>query len=382
MASLNLQRFSRPENLKAIRGDHLVALLSPFKDYFLSEGVDLPKTTELEAAEYERIGKVLMRAEGEGARGLLNTVYYVSELSDEVGLDSVLEALDQRGHKLRHEGQQSPADIAVQAWILDPELVRDVHAERQVHKKKSFDHFRPSPNAVVPWQHPTDATVTMMERAMDDWFEKKRRGRGCRVFFFTDEPPYWILVRHAKPIERAAAMERGKSSGVVFRPEVNDVLIYDPVTGDLRVNTSTQGELKLYLLQFGRHLFGRDDYFSTQVNFTLEPLRNPGVDALNCEDVEGIESIVLRQIELWHGGPLSEVEIHRADDVFAAFRARGHGLPNSGTLQSAKFDVTFTGAASARSVTIRLPISTGYVRDYDSTVLESWMRKQKFLIEE
>jgi hypothetical protein len=380
MATLNLRRFSRPENLRAIRGDNLVALLAPARSYFRSHDVELPKTTELSASDYARIAKVLMQVDSEAPGGLLDTIYYVSELSDAVGLDSILDGLKERGHTIRKYDQQSSADVAAQAWLLDPELVKEVHAERQVHRKKAFENFRPKPNGVVPWKPPKAAALQAMERAMDDWFDEKRRGRGCRVIILTDEKPFWFLVRHGKPIERAAAMEKGKSSGVVFRPEIHDVLIYDPESGELRVSTSTQGELDLYRKQFGRHLFGDDDYFATQLQFTLAPLRDLGVDALNCEDFDGIDSIVLRQIEIWQGGSQNEVETHRADDVFAAFAQRNTGLPTSGKLQCAKFDVKFSDAPKPRSVTIRLPRTTTYVRDYDSATLEGWLRKRQFYV--
>jgi hypothetical protein len=382
MATLNLRRFSSPESLRAIRPDRLVALLEPHREYFRSRGVQLPRTGASTAPDYDQLADAFMRTDHETPALLLDAIYYVTELADEVGLDGILEAFKGSRHALENDGKQSPADVAVQAWLLDPDLVRDLHAERQVHNKKSFEHFRPRPRGIVPWKHPSDETLRAIEKAMDPWFVDHHRGPGSRITVFTDSEPYWLLVRHGKTLERAGVMEKGETKGLVFRPMIYDVLIYDPRSGELRINTTTKGERDLYRKQLGRHLFGNEDYFAVQVEYTLAPLRDRGVEALNCEDVDGIDSIVLRQIELWHGGPLREVEIHRADDVFAAFATRrSGGLPTSGALRCAKFNVKFTGAATPRIVTIRLPISTSYVRDDDSTILEGWMRKQKFLVE-
>lgn len=382
MATLNLRRFSSPESLRAIRADRLVALLEPHREYFHSRGVQLPRAGASKAPDYEQLADAFMRTDDETPPLLVDAIYFVTELADEIGVDGILEAFKGSPHVLENDGQESAADVAVQAWLLDQDLVREIHAERQVHNKKSFEHFRPRPRGVVPWKNPSDATLRAIEKAMDPWFFDHRRGRGSRITVFTDSKPYWLLVRHGKTLERAGVMEKGEAKGLHFRPMIYDVLIYDPGSGELRINTTTKGERELYRKHLGGYLFGNEDYFAVQVEYTLAPLRDRGVEALNCEDVEGIDSIVLRQIELWHGGHLREVEIHRADDVFAAFATRrSGGLPTSGELRCAKFNVKFTGAATPRIVTIRLPISTSYVRDGDSTILEGWMRKQKFLVE-
>lgn len=382
MATLNLRRFSRPESLKAIRGDHLVALLDPFRGHFRGRGVDLPPAGSGEPPDYERLADVFMRADDETPRPLLNTIYYIDELSDVDRLDEVLDAFEAKGLVIENDGKQSAADVVVQAWLLDAELVQEIHAGRQVNRARSFEAYRPSSPTSAVWREPTDATRRTMEAAFDDWFESKRRGRGSKIFVFTDADPYWILVRHGMPLERAGVIEGGKSSGVVFRPEIYDVLAYDRATGELRVHASTNGEVNLYRKLIGRHVFGSDTHFARHVEYTLAPLRDRGAAALDCEDVPGIEWILLRHIEIWHGGPLSEVEIHRADDVFGAFAARGRDrLPTSGKLHCAKFEVKFSDAPSSRMVTVRLPMSTQYVRDDDSTILEGWLRSQKFIIE-
>jgi len=380
MATLNLRRFSRIGGLKSIRSDRLVALLEPYREHLRGRGIELPATGSVEPPDYEQVAAFFMRADDATPPELLNAIFYVDELADDDRLDEILAKFDERGIALENEGNQSAADVAVQAWLVNSDLVQEIHAERQVHRARSFEAYRPRTPPSGTWREPSDAVREAMQTAFDDWFDTKRRGRGSKVFIFSDTKPYWILVRHGLPMKREGAIEGGKSSGVVFRPETYDVLAYDPDTGELRVHAGTKGEIDLYRKLIGRFVFGNDDQFALHVEYTLAPLRERGPDVLKCEDVPGIDSIILRQIEIWHPGGQHEVEIHRADDVFAAFLARAPGLPTSGALKCAKFEVKFSDAPSPRMVTIRLPMSTQYVRDDDSTILEAWLRNQNFIV--
>src|SRR4030067_605692 len=151
---------------------------------------------------------------------------------------------------------------------------------------------------------------TALQTDLDDWFERKKRGRGSRVFVFPRKDAVWFMIRHGDPYKREGIFE-GKEPVAFFQPEKYDVLVYDPSLGDIRMNASSQGGKDLYRRKFGLHVFGNEDFFTVRKKYTLEPLRK-GDASIACEDVTGSESVTLKQIHFSLGGAQREVEIRQA----------------------------------------------------------------------
>ena len=121
------------------------------------------------------------------------------------------------------------------------------------------------------------------------------------------------------------------------------------------------------------HIFPGDS------NYTLEPLLTRGEGVLACVDVPVMEWIRLREVHFFLGGPSNEVQSHRADDVFAAFRSRD-GKPPAGRIIRAVFQVKFTDSKRPRSVTIRLSNIAQYTRDDDAELVEQWLGRRGFIL--
>jgi hypothetical protein len=187
------------------------------------------------------------------------------------------------------------------------------------------------------------------------------------------------MVRHGEPYKREESVDGAEPSSVAYRPLRYDVLAYDSGAGELRVNAQSKGEKELYRRQFGKHLFGREDYFPHGSKYTLEPLRADGEQCLGCDDVPGLEWVRLREVHVAYGGPHNEYEVRRANDLYAAMRQRGRPLPAAARLARAVFQVKFADARRPRSVAIRPPNAAVYVRDEDSALVDEWLKKRGFL---
>ena len=163
-----------------------------------------------------------------------------------------------------------------------------------------------------------------LEQDLDDWFEEHKRGRDSRVFIFDQGGKVLIVVRHGLPFRREGSRRDGKSAIEFYRPEIDDVLIYDPEFDEIgvHVHSRTVGEQKLYLAAIGRHLFEDERYFPPDDRFTLEPLVERGSAALACADVQGLEAIKLIEYQRYWGGQFKESEVRKASDIFAALGER------------------------------------------------------------
>jgi hypothetical protein len=376
MATFRLRRFSNPEILQAIAPRRLLAFLEPHRAFFEARGLGLPRAPTPRAIDYERLVNLFMAPETGFPKELLDALFLVDEMATPHGMDALL---DTPGLSLEEGAEDSPADIAVQVWLLDRHLLESKHAEQFLVRPRSFECYQTARAKIPPFALPAPVVCSDLEQDLDDWFEAKNRGRGARVFVYPREDGVWFLVRHGEPFNREESLNGPETTSVCYRPLRYDVLVYQPEIGELRVNARSKHEKRLYRTQFGKHFFGDEDFFPGDSKYTLEPLLTRGEAALACVDVPGMEWVRLREAHFFLGGPSNEVQSHRADDVFAAFRSRD-GKPPAGRIIRAVFQVKFTDSKRPRSVTIRPSNIAQYTRDDDAELVEQWLRRRGFIL--
>ena len=377
MSTYSLRRFSQPDALKHIAPTHLLSLLSPHAPYFKAKGVDL--TVAPDKLDYEGLARVFINPDAEMPRELVDALYFIHETATPEVMDVLLSEAPQQGVTITDSPDLTPADVAIQVWMQNHDFLERKHAEQEIVRHRSFEYYQTDVQDRLPFRVPNAVKLAALQESLNDWFASKRRGRAARVFVYPKEDGIWFLVRHGEAYKREGSIDQGQSSSVFYRPEKHDVLVYDPDLGELRMHACSKGEKDVYRTEFGRHLFGNERFFPGTGKYSLEPLRKDGAASLVCTDVEGMESVVLVEIDVFWGGAFSETETRRADDLFAAYAARDRQLPNARIIK-AKFSVKFTDSAKPRTVTIRPANVALYTRDSDAAILETWLTKRGFIV--
>jgi hypothetical protein len=326
--------------------------------------------------DYDALVSILVDPDPAMPKPLIDALYFVHEMATPECMADLLEAVRTGVLSFADGREPTPADVAVQIWLKDPDLLENKHAERFLIRPKTFLFF------TGPAEKPQEPQLTeevrmALQTDLDDWFEDRRRGRGCRVFAFPRETEVWFLVRHGEPFRREGTFDNGKASSVYYRPEKFDVLIYYRELDCLAVHAITKGEMDLYRRAFGLHLFGLPNYFGAGGNYTLLPLLLNGTDALNCVDVEGMDWVRLKEVEVYGGDGMTIV--YKAPDLFSKMGVRADEILRSGFLTRAGFSVKFADSRTARSVAVRPPNRAEHTRDEDRVVLERWMLKRQFM---
>ena len=277
---------------------------------------------------------------------------------------------------------QSPADVALQVWLHDRSLLESEHAQLYLVRPRSFEYFQTDQVTTSPFVIPDDSVFRALEQDLDAWFVQRRRGPGTRVFAHQREDSVWFLVRHGEPFKREDSLDGTRTTSVCYRPLRYDVLVYEHRLGELRIHARSVRERDLYRTQFGWHIFRNPHYFPGEGKYSLEPIRQRGVNCLVCQDVPGLEWVRLREVRWLWDGAIDEVETHQADDLFAALATRGMPWPEQARLIRAVFQVKFTDARRPRSVTIRPSNIALYTRDDDASLVEEWLRRRGFILME
>lgn len=157
-------------------------------------------------------------------------------------------------------------------------------------------------------------------------------------------------------------------------------MIYDWVNNELRINTSTLGEMGLYVDRFGGRLFGDESKFVYSEKYTLRPLKEQGHAALFCRDIAGIERVRLLELECYRPQALHLIEHYRSEDVFESLALLNRQLGQDAELRKAVFGVKLEGEKKARSVAIRPPSSASYGRSEEAMIIEEWLRARGFIL--
>lgn len=379
MSAFNPRQFSKPETLRRIARSNLVALFRPFQDYLSMRGVSLPAAPPYDGIDYDALCRVLLNPDNFTPQEMIEALFYINEMSTPEAFDALQDAIADTELDVEICEDAAHADLAVQVWLKEPAILERLHAEQYLFHPRSFEYFRTTSLPVPPFNHPDSETIRALEQALDAWFVKKRRGGASRVFVFPKQDFVWFLVRHGEPFTREAAIQNGESTSVHFRPEKYDVLVYDPAKGEIRMNARTKGEKQLYREEFGFHLFGNADYFDGQSRFSFEPLRKDGAASLVCSDVDGMERVRLKEVRFFHGGEFKELEIRKAEDIFAAFEQRGRLYPENVPITRCTFEIMFSDSKTPRMVTISSKNRAQFKRDDDAEILEEWMKRRGFI---
>lgn len=376
MSSLNLKRFSDVGTLRKIHIDYLIDLLEATGGSYVTERVELVRDEE--EFDYKALAALLLSPEDGFPVELADALHHVNELSTPEGMDELLTAAEEDDIELDVGDDPSPADVALQMWLKDRDVLEQRHAEHQLFRARSFEYSIGKTKGPTKFKAPSAKTIKAMEAAMDSWFVKKKRGPHSRVFVFPKDGEVWFSVRHGEPMDRRGVIKEGESKTTLDRPEKFDVVVYNTQRDEIRINAASKGEKALYLLEFGRYLFGDKDYFAMNGKYTLEPLRELGEDSLACDDIPGIEWIRLREVHYFWGGSQKEIEVRKATDFFEALKGRNGSIPQKASIFKAKFEVKFGNSKTTRSVTVSTPDRAQYSRDEDSVAVELWLGERGF----
>jgi hypothetical protein len=303
-------------------------------------------------------------------------------MATEEGQERLERAVAEGELALKFDEKASRGDIAMQVYLVAPELLAQKNNELRLARLSSFEYFgsKKPVDRSDSFVAPAKAALALATVDLNDWCKDNNRGdQTVYIEPYAIDGETWFLVRHGATFARMGKLEKGKLKMLHFRPAQDDVVVYDPVRDEVRIHAGTKGERELYQRTFGVRLFGDDKYFSERKAFSLEPLRRDGVAALDWDGGGDVERIVLREIEVAFGGGYNEVVIRKADDVFAAAEARERkAIPDGGRLVRAGFDVYFDGVTKPRKVHVRPPNVLKLGRYCDASVVQKWLSEKGF----
>lgn len=391
MSIIRFKRFTRPQALHAVGRDLLLRFFDKFQTQSTERRLVLPVADLPDCEWFGALARLFSTPEAL-PDGLVEALYSIDEMSTSEGQEQLEAAVADARLALEVGAGATRHDLALQVWLAAPELLARIHNQHRMRRLSVFEYFgtlRP-PGERPPFRPPDGEMVRQMTALLDPWFARHQRGRNTsRIEWYavpeigsdgkeTQAAEFWFLVRHGDAFSRTPKVEEQRTEIIHFRPQRDDVVVYSVAQDEIRVNSRTRGERDLYVRTFGLCLRGSADYFCARDTYTLEPLRAAGAEALQADDIPGLEKVVLREIQvaLDHGQQLVTLSGH---DLFECpAREAEEPIPPHGRLQAAAFDLHFSGCRRPRPLHIRPPNVLRLGRHCDAGLAHLWMRRREF----
>ena len=377
-----LRKFTKPKFLEQIGRGLLKRLVEMYRPEFDRDGVVLPDDS-LEDREYYAVLAKRALAEEGLPESFIEALYGVEAMANEYGKARLMRGVAAVGVGLENIQEATYADFAVQVLLADPVLFTQKLDEARITNLTSFGyHGSEEPvDRRATFVAPGAEVVALIKGDIDTWLAEQREGeeRVTELEAHVVDGDLWFLIRRGDSFARIPTVEGSRFTVRHLRPARDLVVAYSAERDELRVHAKGVGEKRMLRRVFGQRLFGDPEYFSVRKAFTLAPLRDAGADALRVTPGQGIEKIVLTDLEVRTNDEHDAVICWGAKDLFVFAEATGQRIiPANGRLVSAGFEVTFTGQAKPRTIYLRAGNKLRLTRHSDAASVHRWLTAQGF----
>lgn len=270
MLRFNLKTFAQPDRLREIQPLKLIRILEPCREFLNARGSSLPQD-DREQIDYVALASVLAAPDESMDSSVIEGLHVIGNLGTDEHFDELLDIA--RRNFIEVEMESTAADLAATIWLEAPQVLVLKEREAGTHRRRKFESFRArDPEAVIPPEQ-LPIQFDQLEADLEGWFMAKKRGVGCRVIRTDLEGEIRFLVQHGQLCKREPSRKGPQSTCTFFRPEKTDLVIYDALNNELRISTSTIGELRLYREKCG---FSRErSPISVESDQRFHPGRSP-----------------------------------------------------------------------------------------------------------
>jgi hypothetical protein len=375
-------RFATPDVLASIDPPDLLRVLRRYRKGLI--GITLSRADRL------NIGELSSRImAGVGLPGeFIDTVCMIDELAKARVHDRLVEIAEGSGLVVGDEDFEHR--LVVKALLAADSKVRDLLLEQNSLSRKSYGRYMAMASDMPRLTRAHRRGLRSLEEALDQDFKSRRRQRGDGVVrgrMFKEPHGLRIIVRRGDLKRSVLTIDDdndGKSNRVIYRPELHDVIRYDNRYGDLLVCARSKADTRAYCNLVGQHLFSDRFAFDPHLaprRYTLNAIREHGAACLTCADIDGIEHVRLKTLDLRppdsDGTP---IRVGPGDALQAVYQLLGGRIDRDVELIRATFAILLRGERRERTLVITPPITASFDIDHACEPIQQFIELRQFLL--
>ena len=372
MKIYNLHRFSKPEFLRQVAPELLLAFLRRFREFNTNLN---PNGT----VDYEKLGRQLTSPTGKIDPAMFDALALIDEMSADRNFDLLQDTIGGKSYAAEIGSNASAADLALLLWLYEPRMLEQLHAKFNGKAPRSFIYFYGESIEKREMAPPSRNLKQKLARLLNRIFSRKRRGRTVRIVVFEEPEEYCFMLRKGEPITRDSSITpEGETNCIYYRPERFDIVVLRPKVSEIRLAIYRKAPwiVEAYRTMFGYVFYGDREFFSGDDVFTLEPLMTRGEKALECGDIDGMESVTLVQCKF--ATAKGEIAALHGDLAIQVVKGLKLKLLANAKIISAKFKIKFIDSQAERMVKIKAGNLAEFKYDDDGRKIEEWLTLREF----
>lgn len=292
----------RLDFLESMRPLLLIQLLQPYEKYCINYDIALSDTDHTtnpdsvpSAFGAEWMPKVYRFINREQPQPLTRILLQIRDLAQDPDIDYF-------GNSVPCDSMNpplTPAERALLAYVQNPNAFQRIYLSALPSKPCSFIEFLgPKPE---PFNAEDPAKVEALQKEFGVWFRQQHCTHFCDIHALQmPEEVRWGIIHGRRPrshgfIDNIEDPERRFST---FFPDQHDLIILCLNSGRLLVHTRSVDEAEQYRRRLGHIYWGNVDHFALANIYSLNAFQMQGEDVFSCANIEGIDRIELRQIDL------------------------------------------------------------------------------------
>ena len=385
MVGLEFRSLARASVLRTIGRKLLGEFLLKFHEELREACVPIPDAGLSDTKFFDDLGAMLHAPEHLPDR-LNEAIFTIEEMASDENRERLDSAVAQAGLDLNFHPDAPPERVSLQVWLHSPDLIRQEHEKYDAVPLTSFQCFAPAPPNTRPRPIciPDEVHLKDLTVPLGMWFTQ----HGCGIhttrvdLHIRDHGQLWFVVRHGDTARWKRKVNGLETEFIRFTLEQEEAILYSAEQNELWISARTDQERELYRTYFGAILRGDAEYFSLRRNFTVDPLRSDGADALSPEGISEISKLDLSQVQIRWQGEVHDIRTDNAKSLFACLTATDQAnvtsLAAAGILTRATLLVEFADSLTRREIAICRGHTISFQRPSDLGVIARWLSKTKF----
>jgi hypothetical protein len=378
MAQHRFRLFGNLSFLQSIdKAGILRRLLTEYRVYFSRQGLDIDSLSNDDACARQLLG-FFTRPDERMPGNLLRDLYTIDQVADEDGHERIFGEAERLGIDLASiPGDVCAGDFAILVFLEHPKLIKISHEKTIARQVKRYYEYRSRDQRRFGLAEVEAATETS-KAALGPWFEQRKRTRKCETFVYQDGDEVRILITHGGLFRADGNItDTLELSRLPWRPQKHDSIIYDTMTGILKVHARLDAERQVYRETLGQALASDPGFFLAGACYTLEPLRsNDGVLTL----VDGINAARLTEVVVEVDSTECRQAQFKGNDLSKTVAGCGDTPIPAGEIVRACFAINYTTGGRARNSEVRLPNVADHDRDRDGIINQDFLRANGFVV--
>lgn len=333
MTTTRHPRLVRPDVLSDLKRSSILALLSPYADYFAARGAQLDAIAD-EATPLDDVISVVTSPVESTPPELVERLELLHLISDTQSVLNFEDNHDKLVARFLEDGD-SPADLAVKILIHAPRVAWREFDRQALQARRSLVSLAARSGMV--FLTPNEGRINQFRELVIPWFKANARSGFCQVNYRQESGGVSFVIRHGDLLKRIGVYEEDGSPGSrILRPERVDVAHFRHQAGEWQISGIGARVQELYRQAFGAVFYGSPNALVHSNRYSLEPLRE-GPSCLKCDPNGRVQFAKLTSLKLEISGD-NHLSIARGN-VFAGIMEMNPMLLQTSVLLEARIDL-------------------------------------------